>query len=178
MTARDPLVVAWLDEARTRGDIKRMGARLEAEPDLRDRVIADARARGLEIDGSAAGKKLLRQVLDRSTAAQVVRTPTRLDEAFRCAHCGRDTPPHGRTARDHCPWCLRSLHVDVIPGDRAADCGGILDPIALELRHGEPIVTFVCRRCGQQKRNRAVEDGVPPDDPEQLRRLSRGERLP
>ena len=33
----------------------------------------------------------------------------------------------GSDHRNHCPNCLSSLHVDEEPGDRASDCGGIMD---------------------------------------------------
>ena len=31
---------------------------------------------------------------------------------------------------------LSSLHVDEDPGDRAADCGGIMEPVAVWVRKG------------------------------------------
>ena len=38
----------------------------------------------------------------------------------------------GKSSRDHCPFCLCSLHLDVNPGDRASDCGGIMEPLRAE----------------------------------------------
>lgn len=170
-----------LARARSRGDIKRLGAWLDeqADPGLRQAVVAAGRARGADLPEEAAdwpGKRLIRAALAREEAARVATNPTARDEAFTCAHCGLDVPPHGRTARDHCPRCLRSLHVDVVPGDRASDCGGILDPIGLEVRAGASRLRFRCRRCGAEKVNRALADGVPPDDPVALALVSRGER--
>mgnify|MGYP002707339772 FL=1 len=48
------------------------------------------------------------------------------NEAFVCKVCGRTVVPQGAGSehRNHCPNCLSSLHVDIEPGDRAADCGG------------------------------------------------------
>ena len=37
--------------------------------------------------------------------------------------------PAGTQHRNHCPNCLSSLHLDIEPGDREADCGGIMDPV-------------------------------------------------
>jgi hypothetical protein len=105
----------------------------------------------------------------------VLLNPTKRDEAFVCGHCGRDVPAHGRTARDHCPWCLRSRHVDVVPGDRAAGCGGLMDPIGMEVRGDRVVLQFRCRTCGHERPNVALTDGAVPDDPEALRRVSRGE---
>ena len=58
------------------------------------------------------------------------------NEAFFCRVCGRTVVPQGAGSehRNHCPNCLSSLHVDIEPGDRAADCGGIMDPIAVWVR--------------------------------------------
>ena len=42
----------------------------------------------------------------------------------------------GSDHRNHCPNCLSSLHVDEEPGDRASDCGGIMEPVAVWVRKG------------------------------------------
>ena len=54
-------------------------------------------------------------------------------DAFTCKVCGRLCTPEnaGSQHRNHCPNCLSSLHVDVEPGDRASDCGGIMEPVAV-----------------------------------------------
>ncbi len=165
----------WLASLRSRGDVKRAGEAIDRDPALRQHALGLAAKRNLEVDPAWPGKRLVRALLDRAEEAQKIGNPTKIDEAFTCSACGRDVPRHGRTARDHCPFCLRSLHVDVIPGDRAADCGGLLDPVAFELRHNEPVITFRCRKCGATKVNRAATDGAPPDDSGVLLRLSRGE---
>lgn len=53
-------------------------------------------------------------------------------DSFTCKVCGRLCTPQdaGSRHRNHCPNCLSSLHIDEEPGDRAADCGGIMEPIA------------------------------------------------
>ena len=47
-------------------------------------------------------------------------------DSFTCKKCGRLVVSAGAGSghRNHCPNCLTSLHLDVEPGDRAADCGG------------------------------------------------------
>ena len=81
------------------------------------------------------------------------------DSGFRCAACGAEVPPLGYSSRDHCPRCLCSLHLDVNPGDRAADCGGIMDPVRAD---PDPkrgfIITHRCRKCGALRRNKAADD--------------------
>lgn len=68
--------------------------------------------------------------------------------------------------RNHCPFCLHSLHVDVNPGDRASDCGGVLEPVAAEHSGSKGwIVVHRCLTCGATRRNRAaLDDGTCPDD--------------
>ena len=59
-------------------------------------------------------------------------------DSFTCRVCGRLVTPQsaGTDHRNHCPNCLSSLHVDVEPGDRASDCGGIMEPAAVWVRRG------------------------------------------
>ena len=49
-------------------------------------------------------------------------------DSFTCKVCGRLCTPQDADSghRNHCPNCLSSLHIDEEPGDRAADCGGIM----------------------------------------------------
>lgn len=48
-------------------------------------------------------------------------------DTFICKVCGRTVVPEnaGSGHRNHCPNCLASLHLDIEPGDRESDCGGI-----------------------------------------------------
>lgn len=170
---------ALVAEVRGRKDLKRLGKQLEVEGprELRLALIARARKLGVELPDDAVdwpGKRLLRRALARSEDAQRRTNPIARDEAFTCVYCKRDVPPHGRTARDHCPYCLRSLHVDVVPGDRAAGCGGRLDPFEVEITGRRIIIHYRCTRCGAEKSNRALTDGEHPDDWSVLVALSAG----
>ena len=40
------------------------------------------------------------------------------DEEFICENCKEKVSKLNYTARDHCPNCLYSKHVDINPGDR------------------------------------------------------------
>ena len=87
------------------------------------------------------------------------------DNGFVCAHCGKEVQALGFTSRDHCPFCLWSLHVDVNPGDRANTCGGEMEPISAQpdARRGF-IILYRCQRCGELHRNRAAHEAkVQPD---------------
>ena len=83
------------------------------------------------------------------------------NETFVCKVCERTVVPQGAGSdhRNHCPNCLSSLHVDIEPGDRASDCGGIMDPIAVWVRkNGEWAIVHRCRICGALSSNRVVPD--------------------
>ena len=73
------------------------------------------------------------------------------NDTFTCKVCGRLCTPQGAGSdhRNHCPNCLSSLHVDIEPGDRESDCGGIMEPAAVWVRRGgEWAIIHRCRRCG------------------------------
>ena len=74
-------------------------------------------------------------------------------EDFLCENCGLEVQGSGYT--NHCPRCLWSKHVDINPGDRAAECGGPMVPVTVEIKSGEYILTHRCLNCGHEKRNRA-----------------------
>jgi len=76
----------------------------------------------------------------------------------------------GTRHRNHCPTCLWSLHVDDdVPGDRAADCGGSMEPIAVQVREdGEWALVHRCAGCGAVRLNRIAGD----DNPLALMRLA------
>lgn len=85
-------------------------------------------------------------------------------DSFTCKVCGRlvVSAGAGSAHRNHCPYCLSSLHVDEEPGDRASDCGGIMDPVGVWVRKdGEWAVIHRCRRCGHLSSNRVAADDSP-----------------
>jgi len=155
---------ARLASVRSRGDVKALGAAIDEDPDLLAVALELARRRGREAEPDCGGKRLVRVLLARQEGARVHRNPIRRDGGFRCAHCGRDVEPGGARVRDHCPWCLRGLHVDRVPGDRAAECGGVFDPTGFDLKGRTGVViAWKCRRCGATWSGRAhPTDRVPP----------------
>jgi hypothetical protein len=107
---------------------------------------------------------------------------TRTREDFACGHCGAAVRGNGYT--NHCPKCLWSRHVDVAPGDRAADCGGLMRPVGVLFEDGEHVVVQRCESCGHQRRNRAARNdsraalaalfgAAVPDPPAPARRSAR-----
>ena len=99
------------------------------------------------------------------------------DDGFVCAVCGRDVMPLRFTSRNHCPFCLSSVHLDVNPGDRAAECGGIMDAVKTEPDPKKGFVIYhKCRKCGAIRKNRAAVGGCDqPDDVDLLIALTAGE---
>jgi rubrerythrin len=91
-----------------------------------------------------------------------------INEGFICAVCGADVPVLEKTARDHCPVCLCSLHIDNNPGDRAADCGGILSPVGIKTGKKGIQIVYKCQKCGISKVNIMADD----DDYEFICKLS------
>jgi len=85
--------------------------------------------------------------------------------SFRCKHCGLDVPMDapGTAHRNHCPNCLWSRHLDArTPGDRAAECGAAMEPIAISVRgDGEWVLVHRCTFCGEVHLNRSAGDDNP-----------------
>jgi hypothetical protein len=96
----------------------------------------------------------------------VARQFTRTTEDFSCLVCGAVVRGDGYT--NHCPRCLWSRHVDVAPGDRAAGCGGLMRPVAIEARAHDVVLTHACESCGHRRRNRTA----PADDEAALLRVA------
>ena len=71
-------------------------------------------------------------------------------EDFICEKCGTKNIGNGFT--NHCSNCLWSKHVDVNPGDRAAACGGMMEPIKIDFEKGKYFIVHKCKKCGLQRR--------------------------
>ncbi|MEN3360559.1 MAG: hypothetical protein V7637_4541 [Mycobacteriales bacterium] len=84
----------------------------------------------------------------------------RRTEDFECGRCGQ--PVRGNGYTNHCPHCLWSRHVDVRPGDRAATCGELMEPVGALAEGGRTVLVQRCVGCGRVWRNR-VADGDDPD---------------
>ncbi len=126
-----------------------------------------------------AGRLRNRELRDRGEAAPFHVWLSRLDggtsedrsAGFTCRNCGAfaSWEDAGSAHRNHCPRCLCSVHLDEVPGDRAADCGGLMEPIAVWVRaKGEWAIIHRCRQCGALSSNRIGAD----DDPTLLMSLA------
>lgn len=83
---------------------------------------------------------------------------TMKDEQFKCENCHMKVPPLNYTARDHCPNCLYSKHVDNLPGDRQNTCHGLLRPISIEKYKKTYKIIYQCEKCKQIHKNIMAND--------------------
>ena len=94
---------------------------------------------------------------------------TKRDEEFVCENCGKKVSKLGYTSRDHCPHCLYSKHVDNMPGDREAECSGLLKPVQVELDSKKGyVIIYKCEKCGAIRKNKSAID----DDKDLLIKLT------
>ena len=79
------------------------------------------------------------------------------------------TPYMGTVHRNHCPYCLHSLHVDTSPGNRSAQCRARMRPVGLAYKHdgvdrygkqsrGDVMIVHHCACCGTYNTNRIAAD--------------------
>ena len=80
------------------------------------------------------------------------------DENFICDNCKKYVNKLSYTARDHCPYCLYSKHVDINPGDRLNTCTGLLKPIDIEKFKNTYKIIYICEKCWQTHKNIMAKD--------------------
>ncbi len=83
---------------------------------------------------------------------------TMRDEEFICENCQKKVAPLKYTARDHCPYCLYSKHVDIMPGDRNNSCQGLLKPIGIEKFKNTYKIIYQCQKCKKLHKNIMAKD--------------------
>ncbi len=80
---------------------------------------------------------------------------------FTCKNCGRTVmpPESGTKHRNHCPYCIYSLHVDMRVGDRRSGCRGLMEPIGIwaPLKKDWSII-HRCKKCSFIRTNRIAGD--------------------
>lgn len=76
-----------------------------------------------------------------------------INEEFICENCNKKISKAQSTARDHCPFCLYSKHVDIMPGDRNNNCHGLLEPIGIEKFKNTYKIIYKCSKCRQIHKN-------------------------
>lgn len=89
-------------------------------------------------------------------AQEVNKTFQKNKEDFTCERCGHEVIGDGYT--NHCTECLWSKHVDVNPGDRAATCGGLMEPIEVLKEPDSYILLHKCTICDYVKKNKLAHN--------------------
>ena len=92
-----------------------------------------------------------------------------LDEEFTCLNCNKHVNKLKYSSRDHCPYCLYSLHVDINPGDRLNTCKGLLKPIDIEKFKDTYKIIYKCEKCHQIHKNIMAKD----DNYDEILKLSK-----
>ena len=90
-------------------------------------------------------------------------------EDFVCKKCGEKVRGSGYT--DHCPRCLWSRHVDINPGDRGADCRGMMEPERAEVSADNINIYYRCLACDYRHKVKAD----PKDNKEKIIDISKNE---
>ena len=80
------------------------------------------------------------------------------DERFICENCNKQVEKLNYTARDHCPFCLYSKHLDIMPGDRKNTCKGMLKPLEIEKYKNTYKIIYMCEKCGKKHKNIIAND--------------------
>ena len=81
-----------------------------------------------------------------------------IDEEFICENCDFKVTKLNYTARDHCPNCLYSKHVDINPGDRKNTCLGLMEPIGIEKYKDTYKIIYKCLKCKEIHKNKIAKD--------------------
>lgn len=81
-----------------------------------------------------------------------------IDEEFICENCQNEVPKLKYSARDHCPICLFSKHVDNNPGDRENNCHGLMKPIGIEKYKNTYKIIYKCLKCNKIHKNIMAKD--------------------
>ena len=81
-----------------------------------------------------------------------------IDEEFICDNCNKTVNKLDYSARDHCPYCLYSKHVDINPGDRLNPCKGLLEPIGIEKYKNTYKILYKCTKCHKLHKNVMAND--------------------
>ena len=83
------------------------------------------------------------------------------NESFVCEKCHKNIiqHPHG-SARNHCPFCLYSKHLDKdFPGDRLSLCHGLMKPIDIDYKKNKGyMIKHKCESCEKEILNMIAPD--------------------
>ncbi|MCP4524023.1 MAG: RNHCP domain-containing protein [Candidatus Gracilibacteria bacterium] len=84
-----------------------------------------------------------------------------INENFTCEHCKQEVSKHpDGSARNHCPSCLYSKHLDDnSPGDRLSNCHGLMTPIGMDFKKNKGnMIKHRCTKCKKEILNKVAPD--------------------
>ncbi|MDD2871448.1 MAG: RNHCP domain-containing protein [Candidatus Gracilibacteria bacterium] len=84
-----------------------------------------------------------------------------INESFVCENCHNEITQHPEgSARNHCPFCLYSKHMDDnFPGDRASKCHGLMIPVDIDYKKNKGnMIKHKCTKCGKEILNKVAPD--------------------
>lgn len=84
-----------------------------------------------------------------------------INDSFQCENCGETITKHPEwSARNHCPYCLYSKHLDdVFPGDRKSECHWLMQPIDIDHKKNKGyMIKHKCNACGKEILNKVAPD--------------------
>lgn len=90
-----------------------------------------------------------------------------VNDGFTCENCCKVILPlKNGSCRNHCPYCFYSKHVDEVPGDRASECQGLMEPVGYDYNSKKGyMIIHKCIKCGKIIKNKlSFDDPVQPDD--------------
>ena len=85
-----------------------------------------------------------------------------INEWFVCEQCNKKIIPHPTgSARNHCPFCMYSKHLDKeFPWDRLSECWGLMTPVWCDYKKNKwNMIQHICQKC-----NKKILNQVAPDD--------------
>ena len=85
-----------------------------------------------------------------------------INENFLCENCNQNILKHpGGSARNHCPFCLYSKHLDEnFPWDRISECMWLMIPIWIDHKKNKWwMIKHKCNKC-----NKEILNKIAPDD--------------
>ncbi|MDQ7009227.1 MAG: RNHCP domain-containing protein [Candidatus Gracilibacteria bacterium] len=86
---------------------------------------------------------------------------TMINEGFSCENCGKEITKHPTgSARNHCPFCLYSKHLDEkYPGDRLSECFGLMLPVGIDFKKNKGnMIRHRCNKCSKEILNQVAPD--------------------
>jgi len=84
-----------------------------------------------------------------------------INEQFTCENCWKNIEKHPEgSARNHCPFCLYSKHLDKdFPGDRLSTCYWLMKPIGIDYKKNKwYMIKHRCTKCSKEILNKIAPD--------------------